>query len=78
MAFSPSTARHATAITPSDTTVVVHQAVYIGAAGSLAVVTTGGEEITFAGLNAGTILPVSVRKVLNTGTTASSLIGLND
>jgi hypothetical protein len=32
--------------------------------------------VTFAGLAAGSILPVMVRRVLSTGTTASLLVGL--
>jgi hypothetical protein len=37
----------------------------------------GGDTVTLAGVPAGTFLPVRVIKVLSTGTTASSIVGLN-
>lgn len=78
MAFSTNTARHAAAITTSDTANNVAQAIYIGGAGNLAVITSGGDTVTFTNLPAGAIFPVSVTKVLATGTTATGLVGLRD
>lgn len=50
--------------------------IYIGGGGNIAVVTAGGETLTFVGVIKGTILPVKVRVVKSTGTTASNLIAL--
>ena len=77
MAFSGNAARHASAITTSDTANNVAQAIYIGGAGDLSVITSGGDTVTFTNLPAGQIFPVSVTKVL-TATTATGLVGLRD
>lgn len=49
-------------------------------AGDMAVIPLKGDgtAVTYFSLNAGTILPVSVLKILDTGTTATNLIGLRD
>jgi hypothetical protein len=44
---------------------------YIGGAGSVSVVTVGGDTISFAGVPAGTTLPIQVRQLRATGTTAT-------
>jgi hypothetical protein len=44
---------------------------YIGGAGNVSVVTLGGDTITFAGVPAGTTLPIQVVKLRSTGTTAT-------
>jgi len=49
---------------------------YIGGAGNVSVVTIGGEQIGFTGLAAGTILPVQVRRLRATGTTATNVNAL--
>jgi hypothetical protein len=54
----------------------VPRAIYIGGAGDLAVVTLNGSSVKFIGLLAGTILPVRVKRVKSTGTTATALISL--
>ncbi|KQN74982.1 hypothetical protein [Devosia sp. Leaf64] len=65
------------AITPSDTTIFDQptRAVYVGAAGTLAVEMLSGGSVFFEGLPAGAILPVRVRRVL-AASTASFLVGL--
>ena len=65
-------------ITPSDETEWVNAAVtvWVGGAGDVVVEPwEGGNTVTF-GLDAGDVVPVSVRRVLNTGTTATSLRGI--
>ena len=52
------------------------RAFYIGGAGNLAVTMWGGGNVTFTGLPAGTILPISARAVLNSGTTATAVVAL--
>ena len=47
-----------------------------GVAGTIAVQMADGENVTFTGALAGTILPISVQKVLATGTDASDIVAL--
>jgi len=48
---------------------------YVGSSGDISVETCDGDQVTFAGVNAGQFLPVQVVKVL-TGTTASKILAL--
>lgn len=66
----------AAAVTPSDTTAVTFRALWVGGAGNVAVVTEGGNSVTFTGVPAGTLLPIAVRAVNSTSTTATNLVGL--
>lgn len=70
-------ARHAFAVTPSDGTDLTNRvvALYVGAAGDVKLDTWGGETVTFTNVPVG-VLPVRVRRVYATGTTASGIIGL--
>jgi hypothetical protein len=76
--------RGAFAITPADGSDLSKKAygLYVGGAGDVAVHMVNedaGEEdtsVVFAGCPAGMILPIIVRRVLSTGTTATNLIGL--
>lgn len=52
------------------------RALYVGGAGDIAVVMHGGASLTFAGVTAGSLLPIDVRTVVQTGTTATGLIAL--
>lgn len=72
-------ARHGFAVTPNDATDLVadSRAIYVGGAGTLAVQLVGGGTVSFAGLAAGTLLPVRVRRVLATGTSATQLVALS-
>jgi hypothetical protein len=65
----------AVAVTPSDTVNLANPSVvYVGVGGSVKVTTAQGDDVTFAGLIAGTVIPVQVIRVWSTGTTASSLV----
>jgi hypothetical protein len=66
------------AITASDTASLgfITRAIYVGGAGSLRVEMMGGEDVTFQGLTAGTMLPIRVQRVFATGTTAIALVAL--
>jgi hypothetical protein len=68
-------ATQATAVTPSDATVVDFAAVYVGVGGDVSL-TVAGANVTFVGVQAGTILPVQCTAVRSTGTTATSIVGL--
>lgn len=52
------------------------RALYVGQGGTLAVRMAGGQEVAFENLQGGMILPVRVRRVMATGTTATSLVAL--
>jgi hypothetical protein len=49
---------------------------YIGSGGSLTITTVGGQTVTMINLPNGSYVPIQVRKVFATGTTASSIIAL--
>lgn len=67
------------AVTPSDSTELnpPTRALWIGGAGNLAVLLADDTvAITLVGVAAGTLLPISVTKVLSTGTTATDIAEL--
>ncbi len=70
--------RDAAAIAPNDLTdlPIVPRALFVGQGGTVAVRMAGGQDISFENVQGGTILPVRARRVLATGTTASSLVAL--
>jgi hypothetical protein len=65
-------------IAPDDsaTLPVVTRALYVGGAGDVALRLMGGAEVTFRGLQAGSLLPIRADMVKSAGTTATGLIGL--
>jgi hypothetical protein len=78
-----SPARSASTVSPSDSndfldSGVVPKALYVGGAGNVAVrLVDDAGTVTFVAVPAGAILPVRPRRVLSTGTTASSIVALN-
>lgn len=68
----------AAAITVSDATVFtkVTRGLFVGGAGAVSVVMANGDTVTFTGVVAGSILPIRVKQVLSTGTTATNMVGL--
>lgn len=68
----------AAAVTPSDTIELGPcKALYIGGAGNVSVWMPGRESpVTFFAVPVGTVLPVSARRVLATGTTATNIVAL--
>jgi hypothetical protein len=69
---------HAAAITPNDGAELTYvtRAVYVGGAGNLAVVMYAGETVTFTGVPAGSLLPIRVKQVLSSSTTATTILAL--
>lgn len=68
----------ATVLTPHDTnllTVPCH-ALWVGGAGAITMITTGGDTVLLSGITAGTLLPVSASVVKATGTTATLIAAL--
>lgn len=70
--------KHGTTVVTSDTNAVKYKALYVGGAGDVAVTTLGDSaNVTFKSVPAGTILPIGCVLVLQTGTTATNIVGLN-
>ena len=66
----------AAAVTPSDVTEIKCRALYIGGTGNVVVHMPDRDvAITFSNVLAGTVLPVSVRRVL-VATTATNIVAL--
>jgi len=73
-----SPAANALSVTPSDGADLAKstRALYVGVAGDVAVNMVGGTSVTFVAVPAGSVLPIRVARVLATGTTAGSIVGL--
>jgi hypothetical protein len=75
----------AAAVTPSNTVDIPYVGggdikwdcvLYIGGAGNLRVLTAGEDDVTFTGVLAGSFLPVQVKRVFASGTTATNIVAL--
>jgi hypothetical protein len=64
-----------TADDDNDLARVPTRGIYVGSEGSLQVVMVDGQTTTFAGVTAGTLLPIAVVRILE-ASTASSLVAL--
>jgi hypothetical protein len=49
-------------------------AIYIGGSGNLKVVTSGGDIVTYSNVLAGSFLPINIKQVYTTGTTATNIL----
>lgn len=76
MSLNSQTPAHASAVTPSDSAEVNGVALYVGSLGNVAIVTEGGESVTFSGVPGGTTLVIRFKQVKSTGTTATNLVRL--
>jgi len=77
--YSPTSAAHTGfPITPSDTVDLeqVTKGIYVGGAGNVSVRFQDDRVVTFTAPPVGTVLPVAVKRVMATLTTATLLIGL--
>ena len=70
----------AVAVTPSDSATFAASALYVGTGGTVVVLPaepdTGVATVTFTNVPAASVLPVMVRAVFTTGTTASGFVRL--
>lgn len=68
----------AVAVIPNDSTdlATATRGIYVGGAGDLAVRMLSGNNVTLSGVPGGSLLPLSVIRILATGTTASGIVGL--
>lgn len=69
-------ASNAVAVTLDASIPNTTRGLYVGAAGNVAVTMAAGQSVTFVGVQAGTVLPIRVSRVLSSGTTASNLLAL--
>lgn len=72
-------ASHGFAVTAHDTADLpeITRALYIGGTGDIAVTLASGASVTFENVAAGTLLPVRAARVLETGTSATAIVGLS-
>lgn len=69
----------AATVIPNDATDLVNgqtRGVYVGGAGNMDVLMSDGSEVTFSGIPVGTILPIAVKRVKATNTTATNIVAL--
>lgn len=55
---------------------VVTRAIYTGSGGDIKVTLAGGDTVTLTDVPAGSLLPISIRQLWDTGTAATDVIGL--
>lgn len=65
-------------IQPNDGNDLAHvtRALYVGVGGQIAAQLASGSTITLAAVPGGTLLPLRVRRVMATGTSATNIVGL--
>lgn len=67
------------AVTPSDTRNIPNgpaRALYVGGAGNVCALNEEGVAVVFVGVPAGTILPITTKRVKSTSTTATNIVAL--
>ena len=67
---------NAAAVTPSDSTVITFNALYVGGIGNVAVTTQNGNIVTFTAPPVGSVIPIRGTKVMATNTTAALIVAL--
>lgn len=66
------------AVTPSDSTALDFNAIWVGVAGDVAVSSSADTAaVTFTAVGAGSILPVKGKRIMSTNTTATNMVWLN-
>jgi len=64
----------AAAVTPSDTVTFAPSVVYVGGTGNVKVTCANGDVVTFTNIQGGGVIPVRVKQVFATDTTATTLV----
>ena len=69
--------QEAAAVTPHDSTLLTDPGIlYVGTGGDVVVLTAGGQTVTFSNVPTGSFIPLQVRRVNSTNTTASDILVL--
>lgn len=72
--------RNAAVITKSDSVEQLYKSIWVGGTGDVTVLminaTDDSQTVKFSAVPAGTLLPIQVRRVMSTGTTATLMVGL--
>ena len=70
--------RSCTAITASDSTNLTYltRAIYVGGAGNVVAVFPDDSTVTFTAVPAGTVLPLVVKRINSTSTTATAMVAI--
>lgn len=77
MQFQSGPATGGEVVTPSDSTVLPPtRALWVGGAGNINVVMDDGTTLLLSGVPAGSLMPLSVTKVMFTSTTATNIVAL--
>lgn len=87
MAYQKLQAYRAADVTPSDTVDIPSVStaggsgnngcvLYFGVAGNIRVLTVGNDDVTLVGVNTGAFIPLQVKRVFATGTTATNILAL--
>ena len=65
-------------VTPDNNTdlAYVPRGLWVGGAGSVNVVLAGGQTVLFAGIQAGTLLPLRVSRVKSSSTSATNIVAI--
>jgi hypothetical protein len=74
-------AEGAALVTPADADFTssvrpVASGLYVGGAGNIRVTTVDGDDVLFSGVAAGTFMPLMVKRVWSTNTTATLIVAL--
>ena len=71
-------AKGAFVVAPNDTLDLpgCNRALYVGTKGDVHVIMCDGTDVTFYNVQVGSVLPIRVTRVYNTGTTASNILAL--
>lgn len=62
-------------VTASDTAANIYSYLYVGTGGNIALVTEGGDSVTFNNVPTGSFVWVRTSKIMSTNTTASQILG---
>jgi hypothetical protein len=73
-----SPALNAEAVTPSDSVSLTNDSrgLFVGGAGNISVLMSGGTTVTFTGVVAGSVLPIRANRINATSTTATNMVSL--
>lgn len=71
-------ARNAAVVTPDNSNDLAHvtRALFVGGSGNLNIDTADGDTVVLTGVVAGQILPIAVKRVRATNTTATNIVAL--